>query len=607
MLLAGLEEPDPEVQRAATRAILQQGHRAGIAALIGSFHTLAPEVADELFRHPDDFFISFHLRETLSAEDPQARRNAVDLIRRANRMKLAYLLVQALSDAEEDIRAKALDGLKKLAESYHEMAERVRSGEVQLSRIELETRKFALLDPVMGLLGNLSLSQPDELLLLAMGLDARANDMLFAMLVSNQDPRAETLDRFLWNSATPQVISFLLDCLRDVRVANRALTVIQERRDLPFVKALLSNHRFFSDYRVRERLEQVQSIDPLKATGETEGPGVAAGPRKDIFANALLALRGIHFALLSGVPVDQKEAFLREVAAAELPMFVTGIAESLLKAMNEGRGVGQISLALVYLERQMGLPAGSTAKGAPVKKGAPLEVPELELPWAHPQTESIPGDAFTQFFNTFDRLDDATKLLAIQTLKRLDPGHLEHIQRELSSLEPGRRLKAVRIVVMFHREQEVEQTLLRLASDRDRHVRATVVKTLGILEDEAAIRALLEAVTDVDRRVVANSVEAIETVGREELLGLVNIFAGHPNNRIRANAIKALWTMGDGSATKRLEEMLQNDDEMMRLSATWLLGEIDHTGRIDMLMKLAKTDPSELVRAKARSILGEGD
>ena len=122
-----------------------------------------------------------------------------------------------------------------------------------------------------------------------------------------------------------------------------------------------------------------------------------------------------------------------------------------------------------------------------------------------------------------------------------------------------------------------------------------------------AIRALLQAVTDADRRVVANSVEALESTGREEMLGLVRIFAAHPNNRIRANAIKALWSMGDTRAASLLDAMLRSDDEMMRLSATWLLGEIDLVDRIDILLKLSKTDASERVRQKALMILGEKD
>jgi len=503
LLVAGLEQPDPVMQLAAARAILQYDRRDGIPHLIDAFDKLSPQVCDGLLRHIDDFI--HPLRETLAQGPAQARRNVVAIVRRANRLKLAYLLVQALSDPEAEVRDPALEGLKKLAQTYHKQVEQARRGEIELSRTELETRKFALLDPIMSLLSNLSRPQPAGLALLAMGLDIRTNELLFAILNSAQDPRAGRIEQFLWNSISPQIISFLLDCLRNQRVAPKAVAVIQKRRDLPFVRGLLLNQRFFADYRVRDQL------------GQTAG-----------------------------------------------------------------------------------------AK-APGKKRVVIEVPELELPWAHPEAESLPEDAFTQFFNTFDQLDEATKLLAVQTLKRLDPDHLEHIQQELASLEGANRLKAVRIVVMFHREQDVEEALLSLAQDSDRHVRATVVKTLGILEDEMAIRTLLDAVTDADRRVVANSVEAIETVGRDELLGLVRIFVTHPNNRIRANAIKALWTLGDNEAGKLLGGMLDSDDDMMRLSATWLLGEVDHSGRIELLMKIAKNDPSDLVRRKALSILGETD
>jgi hypothetical protein len=311
----------------------------------------------------------------------------------------------------------------------------------------------------------------------------------------------------------------------------------------------------------------------------------------------------VHFVVLSGIPRREKGEFVGRLAHMGLSMFVTGLAENALKALDAARTCEEISLALMQFEG--GSEDGPAPRGG--EAGTAVEAPELELPWAHPRSSSIPQDAFTQFLNTFDRLDEATKLLAVQTLKRLDPQHLERIQQELASLEPEHRLKAVKMVVTFHREEELEETLLKLARDPDQRVRATVARTLGILEDEPAIRALLQTVTDIDRRVVANSVEAIEAAGRQELLGLVRIFADHPNNRIRANAVKALWNMGDRRGRGLLEEMLADDDEMMRLSASWLLGEIDYPARMELLRKLARTDPSERVRSKALSILGETD
>jgi HEAT repeat protein len=53
-----------------------------------------------------------------------------------------------------------------------------------------------------------------------------------------------------------------------------------------------------------------------------------------------------------------------------------------------------------------------------------------------------------------------------------------------------------------------------------------------------------------------------------------------------------------------LDEMLASDQEMMRLSAVWVLGEIDHPHRIERLTRVSQTDASERVRAKALSILG---
>ena len=601
MLLAGLGEPDGATQLPAVRAILANGRRELYPELLHTFHRLSPEACDEIVTRVDD--LSGPLRELLANAAPQTRANIVEIIRRSGRVKLAYLLVMALEDKEAQIARRALEALRHFTSSYFDESQRWRAGEIELSRFELEARKYALLDPLIGLLTHAGRKHPDDAMLLAMGLDVRTNEILFAILNSTQDARSESLNRFLYKSISPQVVSFLLDMLMKPSVRNRAVAALEQRRDAPFVRELLSNPRFFTDHRVREGMKAVRWPGWIESVAGEEGAS-APGPRRTLFSNAAQTLRALHFLTLAGAPPEQKRRFLEALARADLANFATGLAQGIAGALAKGRTPEEISLALVHLESVLGLTPAPPAVMRPAARPADIPVPEPELPWAHPESESLPIDAFAQFFNSYDRLDEATKLLATQTLKRLDPDHTARISQELQSLDAQKRLKAVMLVVMFHREQEVEPTLLRLASDPDKHIRATVVKTLGILEDEPAIRALLSAVTDIDRRVVANTLEAIEMTGYEELVNLVKIFAAHPNNRIRANAVKSLWTMGEASASDLLKDMLASPEELMRLSATWLLGEIDHPQRVELLAHIARADESERVRAKAKSILG---
>ncbi len=589
-LFASLESPDALVQAASAGAILRYLRSDGLPRLIAAFPRLAPGVAAEIVRRVDDF--AHVLRETLVSGGADEKLSALDMVRRSGRAKLAYLLVDALSDADARVAESALEGLARMAEAVRRESRSAREGADEPPRSEIEARRFALLDPVLAHLRDLSRPQPDGLLLLAMGLDPRANDLLFSIMDSRQDPRAERIERLARNAASPHVISFLYDALRDRRASAFAAEVFQSRRDLPFVRAMLASARFFADSRVRESLRNIRSVDTL-ATPD-------GGARREVFGSGLLALRAAHFIVLSGAAAAAKPALLDVAASAGGPGFVKSLAETTASALRAGRPPGEISAALAYLEGEIGRRAARSPGGG----DEPLAL-ELEFPWAHPDAASLPADAFTQFFNAFDRLDDATKRLAAENLRRLDPSHLDRLRQELAGLDAERRLRAVKVLVALGGEEALEGALLTLASDPDRHVRATVVKALGVLEDEPVARALLAAVNDPDRRVVANTVEAIEQIGREEFAGLVRILAGHPNNRIRANAIKALWTLGVRDAASRLDAMLADPDEMMRLSATWVLGEVDHPQRIEMLRSVASTDPSERVRAKAKSILGE--
>ena len=80
------------------------------------------------------------------------------------------------------------------------------------------------------------------------------------------------------------------------------------------------------------------------------------------------------------------------------------------------------------------------------------------------------------------------------------------------------------------------------------------------------------------------------------------VFLDYPDNRIRANAIKALWSMRDRSGLLALQKMITSQTTEDRLSAVWLLGQVEIPRRTDILRKIAAKDPSQRVRDKAAEV-----
>ncbi len=74
------------------------------------------------------------------------------------------------------------------------------------------------------------------------------------------------------------------------------------------------------------------------------------------------------------------------------------------------------------------------------------------------------------------------------------------------------------------------------------------------------------------------------------------------DNRVRANAAKALWNIGWPGAEAALDEVLVDDDEAMRLSAVWVLGEVAMPDAARLLGDRLAAEASAAVREKIQQV-----
>ncbi|MEA2063824.1 MAG: response regulator, partial [Gemmatimonadota bacterium] len=98
-------------------------------------------------------------------------------------------------------------------------------------------------------------------------------------------------------------------------------------------------------------------------------------------------------------------------------------------------------------------------------------------------------------------------------------------------------------------------------------------------------------------RVRANVIESLEDLGNRNVLGVLLKYKTDPDNRVRGNAIKALWNFGHSDVKKSLEDMLLDFKPRMRVSATWVIGEIGHhRPELKALLKVVGHDKDEMVK-----------
>ncbi|MBF0406672.1 MAG: HEAT repeat domain-containing protein [Candidatus Riflebacteria bacterium] len=147
-----------------------------------------------------------------------------------------------------------------------------------------------------------------------------------------------------------------------------------------------------------------------------------------------------------------------------------------------------------------------------------------------------------------------------------------------------------------------------LQDEQETHVRATLVKTLGCIGNEKMFPVLALYLEDPDGRVRANCVEALAKLKLEksELKKSLVKMLNDPSNRVRANIALALVSIGDKKGREIICDMLNSDEEYMRASALYALGELNASEDRERIVKFF-ADPSWLVRKNAvRSISKHG-
>jgi tetratricopeptide (TPR) repeat protein len=114
---------------------------------------------------------------------------------------------------------------------------------------------------------------------------------------------------------------------------------------------------------------------------------------------------------------------------------------------------------------------------------------------------------------------------------------------------------------------------------------------------------------DSNPHVRARGVEVIEAelvkeMDPEVAIKLLMPFLQDSDNRVKANAAKALYNFDKARAMDTLNEMVENSDKWMRVSAAWAFGEISTADVINPLLELAN-DPEYHVKRRAIKSLSE--
>lgn len=590
--IAALLEPQPAIQEQAVLHFLQTEDRAGLSRAVTLFHQFAPKLQGRLASEVKLLLPA--LRERLKDSETQTRLNVVECVGRMDRNEVYSFLPIALQDTAPEVRRRAAEVLRDSTQSFlHSLA---RESEEDLPPAVVEARRRSLLDALISGLRTYDTHREKSLLFCMLDLGPSAHDFLLGVLAGAKSALRSDLEGVLRHHVSRSVVAFLFRMQRESAEDIRTLAVetFETRSGRHFAMEILghlgtleagalhqlASHAFRLPWWgvVREVLQEAPSGAAQKLAIYVEHSRIGDKERM----GALRDLLGVSDPRARAAAVRQM-----------LPLPGPEAGAAVREAANDGdeevqRIVLEWTLKTNPPDRQKILTAFLTSPHEAIRRSASRELSK---------------GSFERYVKSFDALDERTRELAGRAIAKIDDQMVDRLTDELHSLDPHRKLKALRIIEITQKEKDIEPALMELINDPDRKVRASVIKLVGLLGDVRAIKVLIGALSDPDRRTRANAVEAFEDIGNPRLNGLLVPFLKDPDNRVRANAAKALWNLGVPETKDVIEEMLHDPVENMRLSAVWALGEINYPGVRVILGGVAERDASPVVRKKAQETL----
>ncbi|HLD29830.1 MAG TPA: HEAT repeat domain-containing protein, partial [bacterium] len=167
------------------------------------------------------------------------------------------------------------------------------------------------------------------------------------------------------------------------------------------------------------------------------------------------------------------------------------------------------------------------------------------------------------------------------------------------------------VITFFHahvsRKEKIilaqQEQIYALAFNRKEALRrgAAMLALKGKTASSDAI-TVEEMLDDPNARVRARGVEILEAelVDQDAELSerILSPFLADPDNRVRGNACKIFYRFNPSKALSVLNEMSGSNNKWMRISAAWVLGEIEAIEGIEILKKLVQ-DQDEHVMKRA--------
>jgi len=589
----GLRDPNPEIRLELIRRIRERGDAPARRLLLELVQDedwrVRKAAVDAIVAAPDEALIA-GLIETLSIEDNAGARNSaiealtrlgseatgalsegfrrggtderkfiIDILGEIRDPASLTLMLEALGDEDDNVKASAIEHLGKMGESsvVDHLIDILQSGEFWMAYPAADA---------LGLIG-----------------DARAVPALIEALEKKalREPVVRALGRIGTPAALPHV----------ARLFAEGAKVVQEESLRALMRIILNG-----DEQVSDTLRRIWGENaPRLLLPFTRDDKV------DLKKAALLVLGVLK-------DVSTIAPLLELVGDEELGGEVIRVLTRIVRSAPEE--------FLPFFDDDLPLHRRTVVRVAAESRDELFRVPlrkVLRDDDGHVRATAAVGLAM---FNDVTSVDEIRNLLvdpyedvqeaAVQALVMFG----DAIPRELvfeGIVSPDARLRRNYARLMGYRKMDDEQSLEALGfalKDGEPSVRTAVVAALTTIGGEDAKKILIRALTDEIPDIRRAAALALGDIGGGELVASVALLAEDPDDWVRAAAATALGNLGGVDGQETLIRFLDDESGLVRTTAAESLGRVDGGAACDALTARLD-DPDPEMRRTVVEALGE--
>ncbi|MCC7292008.1 MAG: HEAT repeat domain-containing protein [Phycisphaerales bacterium] len=555
---AALIEALPHVEEERAPLLLdtlfERGRPHAMRRLVACFATFPPTVQELLAR--ESVRLRGGILDVFSGGSRDEKLSAIELVVRGDRASMSDVLAEGLAGDDPAVKDRCARAIETFASR--------RAGDAQARHAPFPPGEqpsdlshiAATLDRAIHLW---ELHFRPEILTAAMQLAPWTENALRRKIENHRGHFVQALGELVLSTRDARLAPFVWRALGLDVVGTFAIRRLERRQDGEFAAALVSSAWLLKDPRIRTNFRRVRALPWLAGRLEPLA-------RRD----ARNAFRILELVRCSGMTAARKLDFHRHLLLGDTPALREASLWSLIEDPSEHA---------TQLLGEMRTRA----------EGHLVEVAQREYNRRRP--EEARGSRFRGQPN------------ASRSTPSRPPSAAPTLRSRLASSNPLERLEALAEVRATHVETSVADVISRLVHDAEPAVRATAVARLGALPGATSARLLRAALDDADPRVQANAIEALEQLSPPRFDEWVQpkLTARHP--RLRANAVKALISHDAENAGHALLDMLDDGSRASKLSAMWVIGQLQLTPLGERLAFMGRDDADENVRRSANKLL----